>query len=84
MHLRSMIFPAKLVVSRSVAPTSVVDSSQQLGRRQAVKAPGFDPGIRRFESSRPSHFINPKPKPRPEPDLNPLNLPTAHPANARA
>ena len=82
MHLRSMIFPAKLLVSRIVAPTSVVDSSHQLGRRQAVKAPGFDPGIRRFESSRPSHFINPKP--RPKPGLNPLNLPTAHPANARA
>ncbi len=26
-----------------------------MGRRQVVKAPGFDPGIRRFESSRPSH-----------------------------
>ena len=29
-----------------------------LGRRQVVKAPGFDPGIRRFESSRPSHFFD--------------------------
>ena len=75
MHLRSMIFPAKLV-SRIIAPTSVVDSSQQLGRRQAVKAPGFDPGIRRFESSRPSHFINPSP--------DPFNLLTVNPANARA
>ena len=80
MHLRSMIFPAKLC-SRFVALTSAVDSSQQLGRRQAVKAPGFDPGIRRFESSRPSHFINPQPT---IPNLNPFNLPTAHPANARA
>ncbi len=26
-----------------------------MGRGQVVKAPGFDPGIRRFESSRPSH-----------------------------
>ena len=26
-----------------------------MGRGQAVKAPGFDPGIRRFESYRPSH-----------------------------
>ena len=26
------------------------------GRRQVVKAPGFDPGIRRFESCRPCHF----------------------------
>ena len=28
-----------------------------MGRSQAVKAPGFDPGMRRFESSRPSHII---------------------------
>ena len=30
---------------------------KQMGRSQAVKAPGFDPGIRRFESSRPSQII---------------------------
>lgn len=29
-----------------------------LGRRQAVKAPGFDPGMRRFESYRPSQFAD--------------------------
>lgn len=28
-----------------------------LGRRQVGKAPGFGPGIRWFESSRPSHFL---------------------------
>ena len=30
----------------------------KLGRRQVVKAPGFDPGIRRFESSRPSQHYS--------------------------
>lgn len=29
----------------------------RLGRRQVGKAPGFGPGIRWFESSRPSHFF---------------------------
>ncbi len=28
-----------------------------LGCSQVAKAPGFDPGIRRFESYRPSHNV---------------------------
>ena len=69
MHLRSMIFPAKLC-SRIVALTSAVDSSQQLGRRQAVKAPGFDPGIRRFESC----LLYTSPSPR---DLSTSRMPSS-------
>ena len=37
--------------------TSLQGSTTELGRSQVVKAPGFDPGMRRFESYRPSHIL---------------------------
>ena len=42
-------------VSSYLAPAFT--SSGEMGRSQVVKAPVFDTGIRRFESSRPSHLI---------------------------
>ena len=42
--------------SLAVAGCLGEDALKELGRRQVVKAPGFDPGIRRFESFRPSQF----------------------------
>lgn len=34
----------------------IQENRSLLGRSQVVKAPGFDPGMRRFESYRPSQF----------------------------
>ena len=45
--------------SLAVAGCLGEDALKELGRRQVVKAPGFDPGIRRFESFRPSQFFTP-------------------------
>ena len=42
--------------SLAVAGCLGEDALKELGRRQVVKAPGFDPGIRRFESFRPSQI----------------------------
>ena len=39
-----------------LAASSIIHDASILGRRQVGKAPDFDSGIRRFESSRPSSF----------------------------
>ena len=46
----------KGVIIRVLRTAGIGRTDELLGCRQVAKAPGFDPGIRRFESCHPSHI----------------------------
>ena len=56
-RFRRVFFGVREHSGRATLMAIGVQLALLLGRRQVGKAPGFGPGIRWFESSRPSHFF---------------------------